>query len=124
VPRFDRTDAAAGPLVRGFSAGAFLVGDTAHRALLLTPEQAIGWDPPALAELTRDHLADVLALKPAPEFILLGTGPSLARPPLTLVRALEAEGIGVEAMDSRAAARTWAVLRAEQRWIAAALLPL
>jgi uncharacterized protein len=27
-------------------------------------------------------------------------------------------------MDSRAAARAWAVLRAEGRWIVAALLPL
>jgi uncharacterized protein len=27
-------------------------------------------------------------------------------------------------MDRRAAARTWGVLRAEERWIAAALMPL
>jgi uncharacterized protein len=27
-------------------------------------------------------------------------------------------------MDSRSAARTWGVLRAEERWIVAALLPL
>jgi uncharacterized protein len=58
------------------------------------------------------------------EFILLGTGPSLVFPPRALVRALEERGVGVEAMDSRAAARTWGVLRAEERWIAAALMPL
>jgi uncharacterized protein len=27
-------------------------------------------------------------------------------------------------MDSRAAARTWGLLRGEERWIAAALMPL
>jgi len=59
-----------------------------------------------------------------PEFILIGTGAVMARPPRALVDALEAEGIGVEAMDSRAAARAWGILRGEDRWIAAALLPL
>ena len=125
MPRFDRAAAGSGPLVRGFSAdGAFVVDGQAHRALLLTPERAIGWDAPALADLSADQFAEVLALEPAPEFLLLGTGPTLARPPAAFVKALEARGIGVEAMDSRAAARTWAVVRAEDRWIAAALLPL
>jgi len=77
-----------------------------------------------LAALTEAALAPLLAFRPAPEFILLGTGPVLQRPPSALIAALEAQGIGVEAMDSRAAARTWGLLRGEGRWIAAALLPL
>ena len=48
----------------------------------------------------------------------------MRRPPRAFVADLEARGIGVEAMDSRAAARAWGVLRAEERWIVAALLPL
>jgi len=125
VPRFDRTDAAAGPLVRGFSAdGRFVVEGVPYQALLITPERAMAWDAPAIGNLAPAHLEDVLALEPAPEFVLLGTGRSLARPPVAFVHALEARGIGVEVMDSRAAARTWAVLRAEERWIVAALLPL
>jgi uncharacterized protein len=63
-------------------------------------------------------------LEPAPEFVLIGTGDTLARPPRALIDALEARGIGVEAMDSRAAAKTWGVLRGEGRQIAAALYPL
>jgi uncharacterized protein len=66
----------------------------------------------------------LLALTPPPEFILLGTGSAMAFAPPSLVRQLEARGIGIEAMDSRAAARTWGMLRAEERWIAAALMPL
>ena len=50
--------------------------------------------------------------------------PRLAFPPRALREALEARGIGLEAMDSRAAARTWGLLRGEERWIAAALMPL
>ena len=48
----------------------------------------------------------------------------MAFPPRSLVDALEARGIGLEAMDSRAAARTWGMLRGEGRRIAAALMPL
>ncbi len=59
-----------------------------------------------------------------PEVILLGPGSALVLPPCAFVAALEAKGIGVEAMDSRAAARTWGVLRGEGRWIGAALMPL
>ncbi len=93
--------------------------------LLLTPALALGWDDaPALGDLTLAALVPLLSLDPPPEFLLLGTGGSMRRPPRALVADLEGRGIGVEAMDSRAAARAWGVLRAEERWIIAALLPL
>jgi uncharacterized protein len=124
VPRFERTDAGSGPLVRGLADGAFIVGEEKFASVLLTPERAVHWDAPALAALDAAELDPVLSLDPAPEFLLLGSGPTLRRPPPTFVRALDERGIGVEVMDSRAAARTWAVLRAEERWIVAALMPL
>jgi len=124
VPRFDPAPPSGGPLVRGFAAGSFVVDGDQHRSVLLTPEQATPWDPPALEALGIEHLEPALALEPLPEFILLGTGPRLTHPPRALARALQERGIGLEVMDSRAAARTWAVLRAEERWIAAALMPL
>jgi uncharacterized protein len=125
VPRFDRSEAGSGPLVRAIATdGRFIVDDGAESSILLTPQLALAWRPPELAKLTAEDVEVALRLDPAPEFLLLGTGPTLARPPLAFVRDLENRGIGVEAMDSRAAARTWAVLRAEERWIAAALMPL
>ncbi len=124
MPRFERDNQAPGPVVQGIGARGFSVDGGIYRGLLLTPERADGWEPPALAALTIDDLEPVLRLQPQPEFILLGTGASMAFPPRGLVRALEDRGVGLEAMDSRAAARTWGVLRAEERWIAAALMPL
>ena len=121
---FDRSESPDGPLVTGFSGGGFRVDGGVYRALLLTPLKAEEWDAPALAALTAEHFEAVLAIDPVPEFLLLGTGPGLSFPPRPLVRALEARGIGVEAMDSRAAARTWGLLRSEGRWISAALMPL
>ncbi len=122
--RFDRDPAASGPVVQGFAGGGFSVDGGVYRGLLLTPVRAEEWDPPALDALSEADLAALLALDPAPEFLILGTGPVMAFPPRPLVRALEARGIGVEAMDSRAAARTWGILRGEERWIAAAIMPL
>lgn len=121
---FDRDPAADGPLVQGFTGRGFSIDGKVYEGLLLTPERAEGWEAPALAELSAAHLESVLTLEPAPEFLILGTGPNMAFAPRRLVRALEERGIGVEAMDSRAAARTWGVLRAEGRWIVAALMPL
>ena len=121
--RMDRSDA-LGPIVSGFSGGGYRIDDNVYRALLITPVRADGWQPPALDALTVDDLAPILDLDPQPEFILLGTGAALIRPAPALIAAIEARGIGVEAMDSRAAARAWAVLRGEGRWIAGALYPL
>lgn len=93
--------------------------------LLLSPVRALSWDDaPEVSALTLAALGDLLALDPRPEFLLLGTGGGLRQPPRAFVRDVEALGMGVEAMDSRAAARAWGVLRAEERWIVAALLPL
>lgn len=124
APAFERTPGAAGPLVRGFAGSRFKVDGETYAAVLLTPERAESWTPQALADLSEKDLAPVLALDPAPEFLILGTGAITARPPGPLAAALEARGIGLEAMDSRTAARTYGLLRGEGRWIAAALMPL
>ena len=78
------------------------------------------WVPPAIADLTVEAIAPLL--DPLPEFILIGTGARLARPPRALVEALDARGIGVETMDTAAACRTYNVLLAEGRSVVAALL--
>lgn len=121
MARMGREPKPEGPIIEGFAGTGFAVDGRVYRALLLTPESAREWDPP---ELSLAGLEPALALQPRPEFLLLGTGAALAFPPRELVRSLEARGIGVEAMDSRAAARTWGLLRGEGRWIAAALMPL
>ncbi|WP_051209603.1 Mth938-like domain-containing protein [Sphingobium quisquiliarum] len=113
-------------MVTGFSGRGFRVRDDVFPAgLLLNPNGAWAWDDAPLVEgLTMAALGTVLEMQPRPEFLLLGTGARLAQPPRPFVRELEAMDIGIEAMDSRAAARAWGVLRAEERWIAAALMPL
>jgi len=124
VAHFERNNPAAGPFVQGFRNDAFSVDGIAYDAVLLTPERAAIWDAPALDALTPDAIASLLALDPPPEFLILGTGATHRFPPRGFIAALEKRGIGVETMDSRAAARTWGLLRGEERWIVAALMPL
>ncbi len=118
--KIDRTRI-EGPVVSGFSGRGFRVDDGVYEGLILTPSRADGWSPPSIDALTLDDFAPFLAMDPLPEFILLGTGGTLRRPSSALEAALP---FGVDVMDSRAAARAWGVLRAELRWIGAALYPL
>ena len=60
---------------------------------------------------------------PRPEVILLGTGNRLQFPHPRLTRPLQQAGIGLEAMDTVAACRTYNILMAEGRQVLAALLP-
>ena len=121
----EREKPASGPLLTGFVGEGFRVdGEIFDGGLWLTPEWARGWDAPTLNALDPDGLMPLLTIEPLPEFLLLGTGAHLRRPTPAFVAAVEARNIGIEAMDSRAAARSWGLLRNEGRWIAAALLPL
>lgn len=106
-----------GPRLTGFRGNALVVDGVARAgAVILTPEAVIDWDG-------KDFTA-AADIDPAPEFILLGTGAGLERPDPRLVADYEARGIGIEVMDTRAAARAWTLLRTEGRWISAALRPL
>ncbi|MFS0737077.1 MTH938/NDUFAF3 family protein [Sphingomonas sp. 1P06PA] len=124
-PRFEREGIASGPVVRGFSGTGFRIDDRVHDGgVLLTPLWARAWTADSLDTIDPDSLVPLTGIDPAPEFILLGTGPTLRRPPQALIDMFDARGIGIEPMDSRAAARAWTILRGEDRWIAAGLLPL
>lgn len=125
TPRIDADPRAPGPVVKGFSGNRFRIDDRiADAAILLTPTAALDWAVADMADVSLASLAPVLVMEPPPEFILLGTGAAMRRPSPSLIADLAARGIGIEAMDSRAAARAWGVLRGEDRWIAAALLPI
>lgn len=103
--------------IDGYGPGFFRIGgEVIHGAVLVTSKAARGWGG-------YDDSAPLLALAGSIDVLLLGTGKTIAHPPAALRSALEQVGIGVEPMDSAAAARTYNVLLSEGRRIAAALLP-
>lgn len=106
------------PPIDGYGPGFFRVGGVVlHGAVLVTAGGARLWGG-------YDEAAPLLALEGEVDVLLLGTGGTIAHPPAGVRAALEARGIGVEAMSSPAAARTYNVLLSEGRRIAAALLPV
>ncbi|WP_422342882.1 MTH938/NDUFAF3 family protein [Parasphingorhabdus sp.] len=114
-----------GPVVTGFTPKGYKVGDQRFDdGLLLSPEQALPWDTPARENLDLADIMATLNLSPAPEFLLFGSGPKMEQPPVAFRRAADALKLGIEVMDSRAAARAWGILRAEERWIIGAFMPL
>lgn len=73
--------------------------------------------PDALAETDMQQLLGL-----ATEIVLLGTGDRLRFPAGALMRPFAPAGMGLEVMDLQAACRTYNILAAEGRKVAAALL--
>jgi uncharacterized protein len=78
------------------------------------------WQPAGFDELDAADFALLAEMKP--EIVLLGTGGRLRFPRPELTRALIEARIGLEVMDIQAACRTFNILAAEERKVAAALL--
>ena len=93
-----------------------------EHAVLVMPEAPVqAWPATRFEELTVAHFDAILASDP--EVVLLGTGARQRFPHPRLAAALTARRIGVEAMDTGAACRTYNILMAEGRKVLAALLP-
>lgn len=89
--------------------------------LILLPETIIHeWSTATVDTLTTEDMQKLLDLGIG--IILLGTGKRLRFPPAALLRPFAPAGIGLEIMDLRAACRTYNILAAEGRQVAAALL--
>jgi len=102
--------------IDGYGAGFFRVdGKVFEGAVLVLPNSVAAWGGYEDDEV-------LLALKV--DVLFIGTGAETTYIPTPLRVALENAGIGVEPMASPAACRTYNVLLAEGRRIAAALLPV
>ena len=78
------------------------------------------WAPQDFGALQQAHFDELLQL--APELVIFGSGARLRFPAPALLSGLIAQRIGVEAMDTAAACRTYNVLVSEGRTVVAALL--
>jgi len=106
----------------GYGAGHVMINHARYeRSLIVLPDRIIeDWNANAFDDITAEHFDFVLSLQP--EMVLFGTGATLRFPHPRLTRSLIQAGIGVEVMDTAAACRTYNILTAEGRRVAAALL--
>jgi len=107
-------------LIERYGASGFRVsGAVFGGPVLVFPDRTIAWENPAPTLAGLAPMVEAGGI----ELILLGLGRRGAPVKPELRAALKARGIGIEAMDTGAACRTYNLLAAEDRQVAAALLP-
>lgn len=104
--------------VDGYGPGFFRVGgQVLDGPVIVAPDGVRGWG--GLADW-----AALVALAGQIDILFLGMGQKIAHPDPELRTTLDGLGIGLEPMDSPAAARSYNICLSEARRVAAALIPV
>ena len=120
--KFQPDELAGTNVVTRIEPGCLWVGKQSFTHSLVVPwrGEVHNWQAPRHDQLTAEHFARLAALKP--EVVIFGSGTRLRFPAPALIRSLIEARIGVETMDTGAAARTYNVLAAEGRTVVGAFL--
>jgi uncharacterized protein len=107
--------------ITGYGEGYVMVNGERHSAsIVVLPDRLEQWAVTGFDALTSGDFEFLKKL--GAEIVLLGTGERQRFPHPRLTAALAQAGIGLEVMDLQAACRTYNILVAEERKVAAALL--
>ncbi len=110
-------------LIDAYGKGGFRFADMSHRgSILCLPTATYPWAAQVFEDVTSENLQLCLNHTPSLSFLLLGTGTHMQRINPQLRLLLRSNGIHVEEMDTGAASRTYNIMLAERRSVAAALL--
>jgi uncharacterized protein len=109
-------------MVHAYGPGYVTIQQTRYeRSLIVFPDELLSdWAPADLAALRPEDFEPLIARRP--EVVLIGTGSRLRFPGGDVLRPLMDAQVGFEIMDVQAACRTYNILLAEERKVAAALL--
>ncbi len=108
-------------LIKGYGDLGFTIsGLRWDGSVVVFPDRTLAWPPADLLQVTEASLSVVFEARP--ELLLLGCGRVMAPVPAVIRTALRSAGIKLEVMDTGAACRTFNVLLAEDRSVAAALI--
>ena len=102
--------------------GKLKVNDTDYTSsLIIFPDTLhTDWPVASVDDITIGHFEEIIAR--SPDIVLLGTGMQQRFPSIDTRRELIAAGLNLEVMDTAAACRTYNLLVAEGRDVAAAVL--
>src|SRR4029077_16601725 len=115
--------AAGRQIIERYAPSGFRVsGVIYHGPVLVFPDLTVAGGAAGAFDVTWERLAPVMEHGRV-EILLLGLGRSTRAVPAALRTALRTAGIALEGMDTGAACRTYNVLVAEDRRVAAALIP-
>jgi uncharacterized protein len=109
-------------VIRAFDRGMVKINDTVcTRSLIVTPDKLeLEWSVAHASQLELEHLVKLLDYQP--DIILLGTGNKHHILETRMMMDIMQRGVGVEAMTTDAACRTYNVLLGEDRAVLAALI--
>ncbi|WP_420409516.1 Mth938-like domain-containing protein [Hoeflea sp.] len=109
--------------IDAYGNGGFRFADMSHRgSILCLPSGIYGWDVTEAQPLEKALFDKVLAEAGDIEFLLVGTGSSIRALPADLKAALRNANVSSDPMSTGAAVRTFNVMLAESRAVAAALI--
>ncbi|MDF1721869.1 MAG: MTH938/NDUFAF3 family protein [Minwuia sp.] len=110
-------------VVEAYGGAGFRITRQRHDgSVLVFPVETLAWPVGSISDLTSVHLQPILDRAADIEVLLLGCGASIAFLKPDLRALLKEQGIVVDLMDTGAACRTYNVLLAEDRRVAAALI--
>jgi uncharacterized protein len=110
-------------VIQSYGDGGFRVAGVQHPgSVIVFAERTVPWHAQALAEASIENLGAVTTAGTAVRLLLIGAGRGTGLLDATLRRHLRASGVVCEVMDTGAACRTFNVLLAEERQVAAALI--
>ncbi len=109
--------------VDAYGNGGFRFAEMSHRgSILCLPSGIHGWTPADLAKFSEADFAAVFEQSAEIEILLVGTGRDVRPIPAALRQRFRDAGISADPMATGAAVRTYNVLLAEDRAVAAALI--
>jgi uncharacterized protein len=109
--------------IDAYGNGGFRFAEMSHRgSILCLPSGIHGWEPRDPAKLDLADFERLLEQSDKVEILLVGTGRELKPLPRELRQAFRDVGISADPMSTGAAVRTYNVLLAEDRAVAAALV--
>ncbi len=111
-------------VITGYGSGQFKIsGQVYTHSVLVFPDKVLPWQADAHSSLTLESLSPVID-EGGVELLLIGCGKAQSTLPPKIRTALKEEGIALEVMDTGAAVRTYNIVLAEGRRVAAALVAI
>lgn len=113
------------PLIQRYGNGGFVIRQKRYEtALFITPFAVLELALDALADLKVPDLRTLIEQESEPEVLIVGAGQTGGFLDTPLRQMLNEREIGFDVMDTGAACRSFNVLLAEERRVAALLLPV
>ena len=112
-------------IVQSYGSGRFKVSHIEYQgSIIVLPGRTLSWNISIPGDISIGSLAIVIEEEPKIEILLIGCGKVMELLPRDLMEAFRHNGLAVDVMDTGAACRTYNVLAAEGRRVAAGMIAL